>query len=198
MGGNHHDPKPEFKASGTDCSGLLHCSKRPSRWFQRRARSLAYMGFCGDVHGSPHCRNQPGPSVVCSSASRSGRGSAPAATASRGSALKPGRAVWLREASANLPACAPRPLRNHAQHGGTKAVFEMTYAGRLAMFAIRVSYPGGHSVWLTRRFPTVAWGLKKDALPFPTEADAARTIARLRPSGPVSIEPIAPEIAKPA
>src|SRR5438105_7534518 len=87
---------------------------------------------------------------------------------------------------------------NHAQHGGTKAVFEMTYAGRLAMFAIRVSYPGGHSVWLTRRFPTVAWGLKKDALPFPTEADAARTIARLRPSGPVSIEPIAPEIAKPA
>ena len=23
------------------------------------------------------------------------------------------------------------------------------------MFAIRVSYPGGHSVWLTRRFPTV-------------------------------------------
>jgi hypothetical protein len=119
-------------------------------------------------------------------------------TASRGSALKPGRAVWLREASANVPACAPRPLRNHAQHGGTKAVFEMTYAGRLAMFAIRVSYPGGHSVWLTRRFPTVAWGLKKDALPFPTEADAARTIARLRPSGPVSIEPIAPEIAKPA
>jgi hypothetical protein len=62
------------------------------------------------------------------------------------------------------------------------------------MFAIRVSYPGGHSVWLTRRFPTVAWG----PLPFPTEADAARTIARLRPSGPVSIEPIAPEIAKPA
>ena len=46
------------------------------------------------------------------------------------------------------------------------------------------------TVWLTRRFPTVAWGLKKDALPFPTEADAARTIARLRPSGPVSIEPI--------
>ena len=43
------------------------------------------------------------------------------------------------------------------------------YAGRLAMFVIRVS---------------------KDALPFPTEADAARTIARLRPSGPVSIEPI--------
>lgn len=119
-------------------------------------------------------------------------------TVSRGSALKPGRAVWLREASANVPACAPRPLRNHVQHGGTKAVFEMTYAGRLAMFAIRVSYPGGHSVWLTRRFPTVAWGLKKDALPFPTEADAARTIARLRPSGPVSIEPIAPEIAKPA
>jgi hypothetical protein len=58
------------------------------------------------------------------------------------------------------------------------------------MFVIRISYPGGHSVWLTRRFPTVAWGLKKDALPFPTEADAARTIARLRPSGPVTIEPI--------
>jgi hypothetical protein len=32
-------------------------------------------------------------------------------TVSRGSALKPGRAVWLREASANVPACAPRPLR---------------------------------------------------------------------------------------
>ena len=76
--------------------------------------------------------------------------------------------------------------------------FEMTYAGRLAMFVVRVSYPGGHSVWLTRRFPTVAWGLKKDAVPFPTEADAARTIARLRPSGPVSIEPIAPEIARSA
>ena len=71
-------------------------------------------------------------------------------------------------------------------------------AGRLAMFVIRVSYPGGHSVWLTRRFPTVAWGLKKDAVPFPTEADAARTIARLRPSGPVSIQPIAPEIARSA
>ena len=66
------------------------------------------------------------------------------------------------------------------------------------MFVIRVSYPGGHSVWLTRRFPTAAWGLKKDALPFPTEADAARTIARLRPSGPVSSEPIAPEIARSA
>jgi uncharacterized membrane protein YfcA len=39
---------------------------------------------------------------------------------SRASALRPGRAVWLREASANVPACAPRPLRNHAQHGGTK------------------------------------------------------------------------------
>jgi hypothetical protein len=50
------------------------------------------------------------------------------------------------------------------------------------MFVIRVSYPGEHSVWLTRRFPTVAWGLKKDAVPFPTEANAARTIARLRPS----------------
>jgi hypothetical protein len=62
--------------------------------------------------------------------------------------------------------------------------------GELAMFVIRVTYPGGHSVWLTRRFPTVAWGLKKDALPFPTEADAARTIVRLRPPGPVSIEPI--------
>jgi hypothetical protein len=43
------------------------------------------------------------------------------------------------------------------------------------MFVIRVSYPGGHSVWLTRRFPTAAWGLKKDALPFPTEAASSPT-----------------------
>jgi hypothetical protein len=64
------------------------------------------------------------------------------------------------------------------------------YRGATHLFVIRVAYPGGHSVWLTRRFPTVAWGLKKDALPFPTEADAARMIARLRPSGPVTIEPI--------
>jgi len=41
------------------------------------------------------------------------------------------------------------------------------------MFVIRVAYPGGHSVWLTRRFPTATWGPEKDALPFPTEADAA-------------------------
>jgi len=40
------------------------------------------------------------------------------------------------------------------------------------------------------RVPHGCVGLKKDALPFPTEADAARTIARLRPSGPVTIEPI--------
>jgi hypothetical protein len=26
------------------------------------------------------------------------------------------------------------------------------------MFVIRVAYPGGHSVWLTRRFPTATWG----------------------------------------
>jgi hypothetical protein len=58
------------------------------------------------------------------------------------------------------------------------------------MFVIRVAYPGGHSVWLTRRFPTATWGPEKDALPFPTEADAARVTARLRPSGPVTIEPI--------
>jgi hypothetical protein len=58
------------------------------------------------------------------------------------------------------------------------------------MFVIRVAYPGGHSVWLTRRFPLAAWGLEKDALSFPTEADAARTVARLRPSGPVTIEPV--------
>ena len=58
------------------------------------------------------------------------------------------------------------------------------------MFVIRVAYPGGHSVWLTRRFPSAAWGLEKDALSFPTEADAARTVARLRPSGPVVIEPL--------
>jgi hypothetical protein len=58
------------------------------------------------------------------------------------------------------------------------------------MFVIRVAYPGGHSVWLTRRFPSVAWGLAKDALSFPTEADAARTVARLRPAGPVIIEPL--------
>ena len=51
------------------------------------------------------------------------------------------------------------------------------------MFVIRVAYPGGHSVWLTRRFPTATWGPEKDALPFPTEADAARVTARLRPSG---------------
>ena len=57
------------------------------------------------------------------------------------------------------------------------------------MFVIRVAYPGGHSVWLTRRFPTATWGPEKDALPFPTEADAARVAARLRPSGPVTIEP---------
>jgi hypothetical protein len=49
------------------------------------------------------------------------------------------------------------------------------------MFVIRVAYAGGHSVWLTRRFPTVAWGLKKDALPFPTEMPRARSPA----SGPL-------------
>jgi hypothetical protein len=43
------------------------------------------------------------------------------------------------------------------------------------MFVIRVAYPGGHSVWLTRRFPTAAWGPEKDALSFPTQTDAART-----------------------
>jgi hypothetical protein len=42
------------------------------------------------------------------------------------------------------------------------------------MFVIRVAYPGGHSVWLTRRFPTATWGPEKDALLFPTEADADR------------------------
>ena len=62
--------------------------------------------------------------------------------------------------------------------------------GDLAMFVIRVAYPGGHSVWLTRRFPTATWGPEKDALPFPTEADAVRVTARLRPSGPVTIESI--------
>jgi hypothetical protein len=49
------------------------------------------------------------------------------------------------------------------------------------MFVIRVAYPGGYSVWLTRRFPSAAWGLEKDALSFPTEADAARLVAHLRP-----------------
>jgi len=58
------------------------------------------------------------------------------------------------------------------------------------MFVIRVAYPGGHSVWLTRRFPSAGWGPERDALSFPTEQDAARTAARLRPSGPVSIEPL--------
>ena len=58
------------------------------------------------------------------------------------------------------------------------------------MFVIRVAYPGGHSVWLTRRFPKAKWGPEKDALPFPTEADPARVTARLQPSGPVTIEPI--------
>jgi hypothetical protein len=37
------------------------------------------------------------------------------------------------------------------------------------MFVIRVAYPAGHSIWLTRRFPTTTWGPKKDALRFPTE-----------------------------
>src|ERR1700730_15137712 len=62
--------------------------------------------------------------------------------------------------------------------------------GELSMFVIRATYPGGHSVWLTRRFPSVAWGPEKDALSFPTETDAARTAARLRASGPVTVEPI--------
>ena len=59
------------------------------------------------------------------------------------------------------------------------------------MFVIRVAYPAGHSIWLTRRFPTATWGPKKDALRFPTEPDAARVAARLRPSGSMTIEPIA-------
>ena len=63
------------------------------------------------------------------------------------------------------------------------------------MFVIRVAYPGGHLVWPTRRFPTAAWGLEKDALSFPTQTDAARTAARLRPSGPVTIEPVQPRPA---
>jgi hypothetical protein len=58
------------------------------------------------------------------------------------------------------------------------------------MFVIRVAYPSGHSVWLTRRFPTAAWGPEKDALSFPTETDAAHTASRLRPSGPLTIEPV--------
>jgi hypothetical protein len=58
------------------------------------------------------------------------------------------------------------------------------------MFVIRVTYPGGNLVWLTRRFPSAAWGPEKDALSFPTETDAARTAARLRASGPVTVEPI--------
>jgi hypothetical protein len=58
------------------------------------------------------------------------------------------------------------------------------------VFVIRIAYPGGHSVWLTRRFPSAAWGPKKDALSFPTEADAERIAARLRPPGPVTIEPL--------
>jgi len=57
------------------------------------------------------------------------------------------------------------------------------------MFVIRVAYPGGHSVWPTRGFPTVVWAEERRAA-VSTEADAARTIARLRPSGPVTIEPI--------
>ena len=64
------------------------------------------------------------------------------------------------------------------------------------MFVIRVAYPGGHSVWLTRRFPTAAWGPEKDALSFPTQTDAARIAARLRPSGPVTIEPVQPRRAE--
>ena len=78
-----------------------------------------------------------------------GSGSDRGLAAAAGALIGPGLGLWP-------------PGFVHAQQGGTKAVFEMTYAGRLAMFAIRVSYPGGHSVWLTRRFPTVAWGLKWD------------------------------------
>jgi hypothetical protein len=47
-------------------------------------------------------------------------------------------------------------------------------ARKPTMFVIRVAYPAGHSVWLTRRFLTTTWGPKKDALRFPTEPDAAR------------------------
>ena len=50
------------------------------------------------------------------------------------------------------------------------------------MFAIRVSYPGGHSVWLTRRFPTVAWGLKKMRCHFPRKQ---MLLARSRVCGPL-------------
>lgn len=64
------------------------------------------------------------------------------------------------------------------------------------MFVIRVAYPGGHSVWLMRRFPSAAWGPERDALSFPTETDAARTATRLRPSGPVSIEPLSDRQSK--
>jgi hypothetical protein len=49
------------------------------------------------------------------------------------------------------------------------------------MFVIRVVYPDGHSVWLTRRFPTVAWGLKKMRCRSP-RGQMQTTIARLRPS----------------
>ena len=47
---------------------------------------------------------------------------------------------------------------------------ESQASGDLLMFVIRVTYPGGHSVWLTRRFPSAAWGPEKDALSFPTES----------------------------
>jgi molybdopterin-dependent oxidoreductase-like protein protein len=54
---------------------------------------------------------------------------------------------------------------------------------------------GGHSVWLTRRFPSVAWDRRKMRCPFPTETDAARTAARLRPSGPLPSSPSDKQLA---
>ena len=75
-------------------------------------------------------------------------------TVSRGSALKPGPAVRLREVSADVPACAPRPLRNYAQRGGTEAVFEaetrITNIANLPAQAPRLAAPPSQVLWPTK------------------------------------------------
>jgi hypothetical protein len=58
-------------------------------------------------------------------------------TTARQFTFLPGRMI-LQGATPNATTCAIQGLEI--------PLFEMTYAGRLAMFAIRVSYPGGHSV----------------------------------------------------